>query len=321
MIEYNKIYKKDNIDLLHELSDESIDLIYCDILYGTGRDFGQYKDIKASKDEIHDFYTPRIKEMYRVLKSTGSIYLQMDVKISHWLRNILDEQFGYENFKNEIIWKRCNSNKNNKLKFTDDTDRILFYSKSKKYTFNQVFDLETIEPYDIMLQKRGTDSNRNDRPNMFYPFYYNPETDHLTLVKIEGYLEILPIDNNGNEKRWEWGYDKSQKDIDKLFIRNIKGNLKVYRKSKDEKKIPLDCIWTDKLVNYPIYPTEKPESLLRKIILASSNKDDIVADFFCGSGTTMVAAKQMERNYVGCDVNSLAVEIANERINNTNVHT
>ena len=86
----------DNLDLLKKLKSETLDLIYCDILYGTGRKFEHYQDIKAVRSEIENFYIPRIKEMYRVLKSTGSIYLQMDNKISHWMRCILDDIFGYK---------------------------------------------------------------------------------------------------------------------------------------------------------------------------------------------------------------------------------
>ena len=114
---------------------ESVDLIYCDILYGTGRNFGDYQDLNADRKAIEDFYLPRIKEMHRVLKSTGSIYLQMDTRINHWLRCIMDNVFGYNNFLNEIIWAyswgaRTDSGWNKKH------DVILLFSKSNKFTFN-----------------------------------------------------------------------------------------------------------------------------------------------------------------------------------------
>ena len=76
----------DNLELMAEIKDNTIDLIYCDILYGTGRKFKDYQDLKPIRSEIESHYIPRIKEMHRILKSTGSIYLQMDWRINHWIR-------------------------------------------------------------------------------------------------------------------------------------------------------------------------------------------------------------------------------------------
>jgi site-specific DNA-methyltransferase (adenine-specific) len=94
---------QDNLEFLKNLPDNHIDLIYSDILYGTGRKFSDYQDLKPIKKDIEEHYIPRIKEMRRVLKETGTIYLQMDTKISHWVRCIMDDIFGYEMMRNEII--------------------------------------------------------------------------------------------------------------------------------------------------------------------------------------------------------------------------
>ena len=99
----NQIYCCDNMELMNRLDNCSVDLIYCDILYGTGRKFADYQDLKAIRSVIEEHYIPRIKEMHRVLKDTGSIYLQMDTRINHWVRIILDDVFGYDNFRNEIV--------------------------------------------------------------------------------------------------------------------------------------------------------------------------------------------------------------------------
>ena len=93
----------DNLDLMAEIKDNTVDLIYCDILYGTGRKFKDYQDLKPKREIIEEHYIPRIKEMHRILKDTGSIYLQMDEKINHWMRCIMDDIFGYSNFRNNII--------------------------------------------------------------------------------------------------------------------------------------------------------------------------------------------------------------------------
>ena len=77
-MEINKIYNEDNLELMKRIPDNSVDLIYGDILYGTGKNFEDYQDLKPIKEIIDEFYIPRIKEMHRILKDTGSIYLQMD---------------------------------------------------------------------------------------------------------------------------------------------------------------------------------------------------------------------------------------------------
>ena len=97
------LYCEDNLVTLNRLENESIDLIYCDVLYGTGKKFVDYADLQPNRQTIFDFYNVRLIEMFRVLKNTGTIYLQCDIRINHWLRMMMDDIFGYENFRNEII--------------------------------------------------------------------------------------------------------------------------------------------------------------------------------------------------------------------------
>jgi len=117
----------DNLELLKEIQDDSINLIYSDILYGTGRTFKDYKDLKSNKKEIEEHYIPRIKEMYRTLSANGILCLQMDTRINHWLRIICDDIFGYNNFLNEVSWcyRSAGFSKN---KFSPIHDVIIIYS-------------------------------------------------------------------------------------------------------------------------------------------------------------------------------------------------
>ena len=126
----------DNLELLLSQPDESVDLIYCDILYCTGRNFGDYQDLKPIRSEIEAHYLPRLKEMHRVLKSTGSIYLQMDYRIVHWVRCLMDDIFGYGNFRNEIIWNYGAVGSNPLKDFQNSHNLILRYSKTEHYIFN-----------------------------------------------------------------------------------------------------------------------------------------------------------------------------------------
>ena len=107
-MELNKIYCMDNLELLKQLPDESIDLIYCDILYNTGKKFRDYDDRLGMPQEAMEWYRPRLIEMKRILKNTGSIYLQCDYRLVHYLKVYMDELFGVKNFRNEIIWKKRN---------------------------------------------------------------------------------------------------------------------------------------------------------------------------------------------------------------------
>ena len=116
----------DNLELLKSQPNESVNMIYCDILYGTGRNFGEYQDLKPLQSEIDNHYLPRLIEMKRVLKQNGCIYLQMDTRINHWVRCLMDDVFGYENFQNEIIWS-YRSGGGNKKRFKRNHDVILFY--------------------------------------------------------------------------------------------------------------------------------------------------------------------------------------------------
>jgi len=125
----------DNLELMAEIESNTVDLIYCDILYGTGRKFKDYQDLKPKREIIEEHYIPRIKEMYRILKPTGSIYLQMDTRINHWMRCIMDDVFGYKNFQNEIVWV-YRAQGFSRTKWSEKHDVVLFYSKTKNFTFN-----------------------------------------------------------------------------------------------------------------------------------------------------------------------------------------
>lgn len=238
-----RIECKDNIEFMKEIPDSSIDLIYSDVLFGTGRKFSDYQDLKPIKSEIEKHYVPRIKEMHRVLKKTGTIYLQMDTKINHWIRCIMDDIFGYEMMRNEIIWY-YNTAPRKKKDFGKRHDIILRYTKSNDYTFNPIR-----EPYSLSAP-RGYEKEK----------YYHPEG------KVIG--DVWQINILGqNDKTERLGYD-----------------------------------------------TQKPKSLLERIIKSSSNEGDIIADFYAGSHTTGEVALSLNREYIGCDINPKSLEIGKKRL-------
>ena len=238
-----RITCQDNLDLLKEIDDNSIDLIYCDILYGTGRKFKDYQDLKPIKSDIEEHYIPRIKEMHRVLKDTGTIYLQMDTKINHWIRCIMEDIFGYDNMRNEIIWY-YNTAPRKKNDFGKRHDIIYRFTKSDNYKFNPVR-----EPYSESAP-RGYAKEK----------YYHPEG------KVVGDVWQMNILGQ-NDKTERVGYD-----------------------------------------------TQKPKSLIERIIKASSDEGDLIGDFYMGSGTTAVVCKELNRDFIGCDLNPRAVELTKKRL-------
>ena len=246
----------DNMELLKSQPDESVDLIYCDILYGTGRNFGDYQDLKPIRSEIESHYLPRLIEMKRVLKSTGSIYLQMDTKINHWIRCLMDDIFGYDKFQCEIIWVYGSGLKAKSKKFHSHHDSIFFYSKNNTHIFNNQF------------------------------------------IKLKA-----------PSKRWKTSTINGKN----VPTRDEKGKQEIYY--VDEQKI--GNVWNDIPMrrNGILYKTEKPKALIERIIKASSNEGDTVADYYSGSGTTAVVCKELNRNFFGCDINPNAIEITKTRLN------
>jgi DNA modification methylase len=258
----SSVFCSDNLELMKTIKSNTIDLIYCDILYGTGRKFKDYQDLKPIRSEIENHYIPRIKEMHRILKPTGIIYLQMGTKINHWMRCILDDVFGYDRMLNELIW--CYRSQGfNKNKWSEKHDVILLYSKTKKWTFN----LEAVRENEI---------------------------------------------GESTQKRWH-------KEIAEYGLIPTKKNGKIYWNSPYSP--PKDWININALPQAHTerngYDTQKPKELVEKFIKASSNEGDLVADFYLGSGTTAEVCKDLNRNFIGCDINPKAIQITKNRLNET----
>ena len=147
MIELNKCYCMDNLDLMKQIDDNSIDLIYGDILYGTGKNFKDYKDLPYNKENIYKFYLPRIEQIHRILKDTGTLALQMDFRISHWIRDMCDKYFGYKNCVNAIQWQ-YSSGGSSKHCLSQKNDEIIIYTKNiKKQKFNYMTEISYNRDY------------------------------------------------------------------------------------------------------------------------------------------------------------------------------
>jgi len=313
----NKLYFGDNLDILRDkIAGTSVDLIYLDPPFQSGRSYNQIfqpqtGEVKGATAQIQAFedtwgwgeeaeknyrglltgeinkekpnqklielmkamrgylgevsmmaylsmMAPRLLEMRRVLKDTGSIYLHCDPTASHYLKLLMDAVFGVSSFRNEIIWHYRRWTAAAK-KFQRLHDVIFFYTKTDNYTFNQ-----TLIPY----------------------------TEGSVQRKTGGVLHRF--------KKGEEPYLVSDKELQSKGV-----------SANDVFQIPFVAPSAKERIGYP---TQKPEKLLERIVKASSNKDDVVLDPFCGCGTTVAVAQKLGRQWIGIDITYLAIDVIAKRL-------
>jgi len=253
---------------------------------------------------------PRLQELKRVLKDTGSLYLHCDSTASHYLKILLDMVFGAESFRNEIIWKRRQGMHNTSKAYGNVTDTILFYTKYNTYTFNKQYGEYNQSYIDKFFKYEDVDgrrfqladlSNPADRPNLKYEYKGYPHPVNGWAVSLE---KMKQMDEEG--RLW--------------FPADPKGRIRRKQFLDERLGQPIQSLWDD--IN-PIpaqslermgYPTQKPLDLLVRIIKASSNPGDVVLDPFCGCGTAIVAAEKLGREWIGIDITHLAIGLMKRRL-------
>lgn len=320
----NKLYFGDNLGILREhVPDESVDLIYLDppfnskttynVLFQEKNGTQSAAQITAFEDTWHwgmesetayhevvtgggkladllgalrqflgsndmmaylTMMAIRLKELHRVLKSTGSLYLHCDPTASHYLKLLMDAVFKANRFRNEIIWHYSGWNKKLKDHFERRHDVILMYAVSDQQVFQSFF-----SPYSSKEEYLKTRKQK---------------------LHIEGSAREYTLDvRDGGRRR-----------------------VRVYVDDALARGKPTDDVWDiDKINNSAKealgYPTQKPESLLERIILASSNEGDVILDPFCGRGTAIAVAERLHRRWIGIDITHLAVTLMKHRLQDT----
>ena len=257
--------------------------------------------------------TPRLVELRRVLKPTGSIYVHCDPTASHYLKMLLDATFGNENFRNEIVWQRTMAKALMKRRLPSNHDVILAYRKTDTATWNHD---SLFLPYDESALDRKTASkySQRDADGRLYQLdnLINPNADRPNLT-----YEFL-----GVTRVWRWTKERMQAAYDQgLVVQPRPGAVPRLKRYLDEQRgRPLGDVWIDiPPINSQAkerlgYPTQKPEALLERIIQASSNEGDVVLDPFCGCGTAVAAAQTLKRQWTGIDVTHLAVTLMKNRL-------
>jgi adenine-specific DNA-methyltransferase len=306
----NKLIWGDNKLVLGSLLGEyagEVDLIYIDPPFDTGADFSMrvpvgdstvlkapsiieehaYRDTwgRGMDSYLSMMYT-RLVLMRDLLSPRGTLYLHCDWRVSHSLKLLLDEIFGAERFMCQIIWKRSSIRKAASKKWLSVDDVLLVATKSSSHTFNTIY-----LPYSEDYKKRF---NQIDEHGAFYWIDIGTYSqERLEKLTAEGRVRMP--DNPSAHPRI------------KHYLHEGKG-------------VQPDNVWTDiapinsQAIEDTGYDTQKPEALLERIINASSNEGDLVADFFCGSGTTLAVAEKLGRRWIGCDLGRFAIHTSRKRL-------
>ncbi len=332
----NKIFWGDNLQVMSHLLKEfrgKIDLIYIDPPFDSKADYKksiklkgknitndtnsfeekQYTDI-WSNDEFLQFIYERICLMKELLSDTGTICLHCDQHKSHYIKLILDEVFGADKFINEIIWKRASTVKGNTGQgskfFAANTDSVFIYTKTENYTFNPQFTEYSQEYINDFYKHEDLDGRKYQLISMTAPGEAG---------KGNPYYEVM-----GVSRYWRYSEEKMQDLIEKgLVVQTKSGNVPRKKLYLDEGQgVPVQSLWSDltglsSQSNERVgYPTQKPEALLERIILALSYENDLIFDCFMGSGTTQAVANKLNRKFVGADINLGSIQTTTKRLGN-----
>lgn len=260
---------------------------------------------------------PRLVELHRVLKPTGSIYLHCDPTMSHYLKVLMDAIFGITNYRNDIVWKRKagrGETNNAAIRFGVTNDNILFYGKTAQAKFvrqhresNAAYiasKFTHVEPESGRRYRLDNITSPSYRPNLTYEYKgYSPppkgwavSRERMEQMDADGRL-YLPANKKQRIQRKRYLDELEGETVDSLF----------------DDISPINSQAKERLG----YPTQKPVALLERILAASSGEGDVVLDPFCGCGTTIDAAIRLKRRWLGIDVTYIAVDLIHKRLRHT----
>ncbi len=269
----------------------------------TSIESAQYEDIWAN-DNYLQFMYERLILLRELLSEHGSLYLHCDWHKSHHLRFLLDEVFGAENFVNEIVWKKTNSPKAQSIKFGNQTDSIFLYSKGENFIFKKIYK----EMTDQSLRAFQHDDKDGKGP-------------YQTIALIAGGSQVTPsrksFDFKGVHGHWLYKKETLEKFWSEGRIYKTPSGYRLKDYLRDKEGSLVSNLWVDGAVSplqARLFPTQKPEALLERIIKASSNEGSIVLDCFCGSGTTAAVAEMLGRRWIAADLNKGAIQTTIKRI-------
>jgi DNA modification methylase len=286
----------DSRELLKQVESNTVDLIYIDPPYCTGRDFYHFDDrFKSSADYRENFVRPLLTECHRVLTDCGNIVVHVEPKISHHIRIVMDDVFGEKRFKNEIVWVSGGNHKSKK-QLQRNHDTIIVYQKGAESIYNaehKVYDEGTVKKAKmcpVHKKKYNTSALVNRQPNVVS----RPN---------------LRYEWNGNDLQWHISKERMQMlhDDNRLEYSSNTGIPRVKKFLDEMDGIPVKDVWSDikqiQGVEKLDYATQKPVALLNRILNMFSDVGSIVLDPCAGSGTVGRSAILTNRNYILFDMN------------------
>jgi adenine specific DNA methylase Mod len=300
-----------------------VDLIYIDPPYASGQNFSlpvrldhtdfvkepsmievkAYRDTwGAGLDTYVEWFASMATYLHELLAESGSLYVQVDTGVSHLVKLVLDDIFGRDNFRNEIVWKRFNFHADAQ-RFGRVTDRILFYTRSNEYVFNPLRSPFSTEYEEAKFTHIDEDGRRYRLSDLNPPAGRGPVYEFHGVTKPWRFTEerMLQLEAEGRI------YTKSKVAQLKRYLDELEGQA-------------VHELWSDIAPINPRaderldYPTQKPEALLDRIIAASSNEGDLVLDCVCGSGTTAVVAERLNRHWIAADLGRFAIHTTRKRL-------
>ncbi|KHM51936.1 adenine-specific DNA-methyltransferase [Anaerovibrio lipolyticus DSM 3074] len=369
----NKIIHGDNLLALKSLLPEyegKIKCIYIDPPYNTGNEGWVYNDnvndprIRKWLGEVvgkegedlsrHDKWLcmmyPRLKLLHRLLSDDGAIFISIDDNEKHILKLLCDEIFGSGNFISDIAVINNLKGRSDDKYIATAHEGLLIYQKGNFETNGVDMPEEYDRDYRLTdeqgcryrlqgLRKRGSGARREDRPNMFYPFYYSVETDELSVERKNGFIEIYPHLSDGSDGRWRWGIDTSRARITELTVQKVRGRdeydvfQKDYLPQDGVKRVKPKSFWlgtefsaetgtleVKSILGKGIFETSKPTGLIEYILQQAVDKDSIILDSFAGSGTTAHAVLNLNkadggnRKFILIEMMDYAEDITAERV-------
>ncbi|MFD1615654.1 site-specific DNA-methyltransferase [Gelatiniphilus marinus] len=322
----NLLLKSDNIIGLNYLLNEKdlkgkIDLVYIDPPFATGGNFtitdGRASTISNSRNgdiaysdkllgnDFLNFIKQRLILLKELMSEEGSIYLHIDYKIGHYVKVLMDEVFGFENFRNDITRVKCNPKNFNRLGYGNVKDLILFYTKTNNPIWNEPREKYTEKDLEKLFSKK----DKQGRRYTTVPIHAPGETENGK--SNQPFKGISPPKG----RHWRTNVETlEQWDKDGLIEWSSNGNPRkiIFADEREGKRV--QDIWEYKDPQYPTYPTEKNPNILDLIIRTSSNKNSIVLDCFCGSGTTLKSAHYNSRKWIGIDQSDHAIKATKEKL-------
>ena len=338
--EDNLIIKGNNLIVLSCLLkryEGDIKCIYIDPPYNTKNDSFNYND-SFNHSTWLTFMKNRLELALKILDEKGVIFVQCDDNEQAYLKVIMDDLFGRDNYVSTIVRKtRSSATTKSDAEIEKLEDYILVYFKNKSISkFNKFIVGSKEYPYKdtrgkyytVLLQDNGPNGTRKARPNLYYPIYMNKQDGTFSLENKHDSIEILPKKHKNDDGTWMWSKDKFLKDYKDLEYRNGKIYIKhYYDKKEDQNKYRRLRNWIDDCLNLKgtktlnsifekkgVFSNPKPEELLEKLVYISTEKNDLILDFHLGSGTTAAVAHKMGRRYIGVEQMDYIENVTVERM-------